>query len=119
MAVTVAFVAETAAGERRAAITPETCKKLLARGARVLLEPGAGAVAGFPDAQYADAAFAARAEVLAQADVLLCVQPPPAADIAAMHRGALLLGLLAPHADPGRIPSFAAAGLTAFSLARL
>ena len=119
MPVTVAFVAETAAGERRAAITPETCKKLLARGVHVLLEPGAGSVAGFPDGQYADAAFAPRAEVLAQADVLLCVQPPPAADIAAMRRGALLLGLLAPHADPGRVPSFAAAGLTAFSLERL
>jgi len=61
----------------------------------------------------------ARAEVLAQADALLCVQPPPAADIAALRRGALLVGLLAPHADPARVPAFAAAGLTAFSLERL
>jgi NAD(P) transhydrogenase subunit alpha len=119
MPVTVAFVAESAPGERRVALTPETCKKLLARGARVLLEPGAGRPAGFPDADYAGAAFAPRAQALAEADVLLCVQPPPAADIAAMKRGALLVGLLAPHADAGRVPAFAAAGLSAFSLERL
>ena len=38
MPVTIAFVRETAAGERRAAITPETCKKLLANQARVAIE---------------------------------------------------------------------------------
>ena len=35
MPVTVAFVAETATGERRAALSPETCKKFLASQARV------------------------------------------------------------------------------------
>ncbi len=55
MTVTVAFVAETAPGERRAALTPETCKKLLASQARVVIERGAGAPAGFPDGAYAGA----------------------------------------------------------------
>ena len=119
MAVTVAFVAETAAGERRAALSPETCKKLLARQARVLLEAGAGRSAGFPDDAYAGAEFAERDKVLAEADVVLCVQPPPAVDIARMQRGALLVGLLAAHADPSRVPALAAAGVTGFSLERL
>jgi len=114
MAVTVAFVAETAAGERRAALSPETCKKLLARQARVLLEPGAGGPAGFPDDAYAGAEFAERGRVLGEADVLLCVQPPPADDIARMKRG-----LLAAHADPARVPALAAAGVTGFSLEKL
>ena len=39
MAVTVAFVRETADGERRAAISPETCRKLTGLQCRVLLEP--------------------------------------------------------------------------------
>jgi NAD(P) transhydrogenase subunit alpha len=119
MAVTVAFVRETADGERRAAISPETCRKLVALQCRVLLEPGAGLRAGFPDADYAGAEFAPRAQVLSAADVLACVQPPANADLAQLHAGAQVLGLLAPHADPGRVPALAAAGLTAFSLERL
>ncbi len=119
MAVTVAFVAETAAGERRAALSPETCKKLLARQVRVLLEFGAGRPAGFPDDAYVGAEFAGREQVLGESDVLLCVQPPPVADIARMRRGAQLVGLLAAHADPARVPALAAAGVTGFSLERL
>ncbi len=119
MAVTVAFVRETAPGERRAALTPETCKKLLAAKARVLLEPAAGFPAGFPDDAYAGAEFAAREQVIAQADVLVCVQAPGNAEIAQLKRGALLVGLLAAHADAGRVPALAAAGISGFSLERL
>ena len=119
MAVTVAFVRETAPGERRAALTPETCKKLLAAKARVLLEAEAGLPAGFPDDAYVGAEFAPRSQVLAEADVLVCVQAPTNAELGLVKRGALLLGLLAPHADAGRVPALAAAGLTGFSLERL
>ena len=57
MSVTVAFVRETAPGERRIALTPETCKKLLANKARVLLEAGAGTPASFPDDTFSGAEF--------------------------------------------------------------
>ncbi|MEO8161323.1 MAG: NAD(P) transhydrogenase subunit alpha [Arenimonas sp.] len=120
MTVTVAFVAETAPGENRAALTPETCKKLLASQARVLIERGAGKRAGFPDEAYAGVEFSAdRAAVIAGADVLACVQPPANAELAGLKPGALLIGLLAPHADPGRVPALQAARVTAFSLERL
>src|SRR5205809_2541714 len=106
MAVTVAFVAETAPGERRAALTPETCKKLLASQARVVLERGAGLRAGFPDEAYAGAEISAdRAGAIAGADVLICVQPPANAELSTMKAGALLVGLLAPQADAGRVPA--------------
>jgi NAD(P) transhydrogenase subunit alpha len=119
MPVTVAFVAETAAGERRAALSPETAKKLLARGARVLLEAGAGAPAGFPDAGYAGVDFADRQTVLREADVLLCVQPPPTDELARLKPGALLVGLLGLQGDPARLPALLGARLTAFSMERL
>jgi NAD(P) transhydrogenase subunit alpha len=119
MPVTVAFVAETAAGERRAALSPETAKKLLARGARVLLQSGAGAPAGFPDAGYAGVDVADRDTVLRAADVLLCVQPPPTADLARLKPDALLIGLLGLQADPARLPALLDARLTAFSMERL
>ena len=47
-----------APGERRVAATPETVKKLVAAGARVVVERGAGAAAGFIDQAYADAGAA-------------------------------------------------------------
>ena len=40
MAVIVGVARETAAGERRVALTPETCKKLVAAGATVRIQPG-------------------------------------------------------------------------------
>ena len=91
MSVTVAFVRETAPGERRISLTPETCKKLLASKARVLLEAGAGVPASFPDAAYAGAEFLAdRQAVLAQADILVCVQPPSNVELASLKPGAIV-----------------------------
>ena len=58
MPITVAALRETAAAERRVAITPEMAKKLRGKGLRVLLEHDAGRSAGFPDSVYAKAEFA-------------------------------------------------------------
>ena len=63
MSMTVAALSETAAGERRVAITPEMAKKWRARGVRILLQHDAGRAAGFPDAAYADVEFADAAAV--------------------------------------------------------
>ena len=117
MAVTIAALKETAAGERRVAITPETAKKFAARGLQVLVERDAGAAAGFPDSSYAGVEFADVATVLARADLLLAVQPPAAA--AGLRRGAVLVGQLRPYGAGERIASWAAQGLTAFALERL
>jgi len=120
MAACIVFIRESAPGERRVALTPETAKKYAALGARVLIERGAGEPACFPDAGYGDVGFADDGDAaLAEADVLVCVQPPSNERLARLKRGAIVVGLLAPHADPGRVEALAAAGLTAFSLERL
>ncbi len=120
MPVTVAFVCETAAGERRAALTPETCKKLIGKQARVVIERGAGKPASFPDETYLGAEIASdRAATIAQADILVCVQPPSNAELRTMKAGAVLVGLLAPQADAGRVDALGAAQVSAFSLERL
>ncbi|HEX6614261.1 MAG TPA: NAD(P) transhydrogenase subunit alpha [Rhodanobacteraceae bacterium] len=116
MPITIAALRETAAGERRVAITPETAKKYTARGWRVLLEHGAGAQAGFPDSTYADAQCVEADEALAQADILLCVQPLETSRASAMKSGALLAGQLRPHGAGERLAAYAQRGLTAFSL---
>ena len=121
-ALTVGVAAETAPGERRVAITPETCRKLVAAGAGVVIERGAGSKAGFADeafveagAQLNDSADA----VLDAADVLLCVRPPVPERLMRMREGAALVGLIAPDADAKRSAAIRARGLHAFPLERL
>jgi NAD(P) transhydrogenase subunit alpha len=116
MPITVAALRETAAGERRVAITPEMAKKMHARGWRVLLEHGAGVSAGFPDTSYPEAEFAAVADVCAQADVLACVLPPAEAAIAAMREQSVLVGQLRPYGASARIAAMSARRLAAFAL---
>jgi len=116
MPITVAALRETAAGERRVAITPEMAKKLQGKGLRVLLEAGAGAAAGFPDSSYANADFAGAAGVLAQADLLACVLPPDDAVFAGLREGTIVVGQLRPYGASSRIGALAARKLSAFAL---
>ena len=120
MPVSIVLVRETAPGERRVALTPETAKKYLGLGARVLVQRGAGAPAHFPDAAYAGAEIVDDGDAaLREADVLVCVQPPSNARLATMKRGAVVVGLLAAHADPARVDALVGGGLTGFSLEKL
>jgi NAD(P) transhydrogenase subunit alpha len=120
--VVIGVVRETAPGERRVALTPETCKKLMAGGAEVRIERGLGDAAYFPDQAYADAGAQlvdGAAAVLADADLVLCVQPPTADAIAGMKTGATLVGILQPQADPVRAQALQARGIFVFPLERL
>ncbi|WP_411834310.1 NAD(P) transhydrogenase subunit alpha [Pseudoxanthomonas mexicana] len=120
MAVEVLVLKESAPGERRVSATPETVKKLVAAGASVRVEAGAGQQAGFTDQAYRDAgAQPAGAQARAQAEVVLCVQPPAAADIAAFGQGATLIGMLHPQADEARGEALKSRGIVAFPLERL
>lgn len=116
MPITVAALRETAAGERRVAITPEVAKKLRAKGLRVLLEHGAGRSAGFPDEAYPEAEFADLAAVLEQADVLACVLPPDDALWDRLREGTMVVGQLRPYGAASRIAAMTRRKLTAFAL---
>ena len=88
MAVIIGVARETAAGERRVALTPETCRKFVAAGATVRIERGLGRDAHFPDPAYAEAGaqLVENADAaLSTADLVLCVQPPPADMIARLQ----------------------------------
>jgi H+-translocating NAD(P) transhydrogenase subunit alpha len=114
----VAVVRETAPGERRVALVPEAVVKLRAAGYEVLLESGAGAGAWLADDSYAaaGASIVSRADALARADAILLVGRPDDAMIGALHKGQLVLGLLAPRTDPDLAAALAQAGVTAVSL---
>ena len=99
---------ETAAGETRVAVTPETAKKLKAQGNTVRVESGAGVAASVTDDAYA----AAGAEIVDRAaalgsELVLKVRSPNAEELALMKSGAALVGMLNPFdraglAAPGR-----------------
>ena len=119
MAVKIGVARETAAGERRTALTPETCRKLVAAGATVAIEPGIGAGAYFADQAYVDAGARLEASPLADADIVVCVQPPGNAAIATLKPGAVLVGSLQPQADPARAGAIRERGIIAFPLEKL
>lgn len=122
MAVTIGVARETAVGERRVALTPETCKKLVAAGAQVRVERGLGSAAHFSDDAYADAGAALVDDAhaaLSGAAVVLCVRPPEIGRLQQLDRGATLVGVLQPEADAARGDAIVARGLIAFPLERL
>ena len=107
---------ETAAGETRVAVTPETAKKLVAQGHGLRVESGAGVAASVTDAAYvaAGAGITDRAGALG-CDLVLKVRSPNAEELALMKRGTNLVGMLNPFDRPG-LDALAAAGLTSFAL---
>jgi NAD(P) transhydrogenase subunit alpha len=115
-AMHIGVPAETAAGETRVAVTPETAKKLSAQGHTVRVQSGAGVAASVTDSAYA----AAGAEVSDAAgalgcDLVLTVRPPEQSQLAMMRPGTTLVGMLNPFDAPG-LQRLAAAQLTAYAL---
>jgi NAD(P) transhydrogenase subunit alpha len=107
---------ETAAGETRVAVTPETAKKLKAQGHTLRLQSGAGVAASAPDAAYE----AVGVEITDRAgafgcEMVLKVRPPQPDELALMKPGTALVGMLNPF-DAEGLQRMAAAGLTAFAL---
>ncbi|HLS43236.1 MAG TPA: Re/Si-specific NAD(P)(+) transhydrogenase subunit alpha [Paenalcaligenes sp.] len=107
---------ETALGETRVAVTPETVKKLVAAKHTVLVERTAGHAARYGDDAYADAgAQLVDAQQALGAQLVLKVQAPDANELAAMKTGTTLIGMLDPFNADG-LSAIAAAGITAFAL---
>jgi NAD(P) transhydrogenase subunit alpha len=119
MAARLAVTRERRAGETRAALTPETAKKLIGLGFTVAVESGTGLGSSIRDEDYA----AAGADVvptahaaLAEADVVLQVRAPVAEQLSAIKPGAILAAVLNPHADGDIAPALAAQGVVAFAM---
>jgi NAD(P) transhydrogenase subunit alpha len=114
----VAVPKETGAGERRVALVPDAVGKLGSSGFTFAVERGAGLAAGFTDDQYttAGADLVSHAELLAGADAVVRVGRPTADEVAEIEPGTVLIGFLAPLADPEGIERLAARGVVAFAM---
>ena len=114
----IAVLKETADAEKRVAATPETVKKLIALGASVSVEQGAGLSASVADADYeaAGATVGPRAAVLEGADAVLGVQGQDAASLQGVKAGALVVAALDPFRQRERVQGYAEAGIEALAM---
>ncbi len=93
----VMFVQKEAAPETRVATVPETVKGLSKLGLSVQVERGAGAAAGFSDAEYeAAGASLVDAGAIGAADLVVGINPPAAERARSLKGGALLVCTLVP-----------------------
>ncbi len=112
----IGIPAETAVGETRVAVTPETAKKLKAQGHAVRVATGAGLSASVTDAAFQ----AVGAEITDQATALGCelvlkVRPCSDAELALLRPGAGVVGMLNPF-DAAGLQRLAATGASGFAL---
>jgi len=116
---------ESFPGERRVALAPPVIPNLLKAGFEVVVEAGAGAAAGYPDAEYAAKGgkiLAQRAEVFKAADAVLQVlcygsnDVTGKADLPLLRPGQVLIGFLRPLGSAETVQEIAATGVASFSI---
>jgi NAD(P) transhydrogenase subunit alpha len=116
---------ESFPGERRVALVPAVIPGLLKAGFEVLVEAGAGAEAGYPDAEFTAKGATrvpSRAEVFARADIVVQVlchgsnDQTGKDDLPLLHQGQVLIGFLRPLGSLTTIREIAERGVTSFSV---
>ena len=123
----IAVLQESAPGETRVALVPTHIPGLIKMGAEVLVEKGAGFVAGYPDDEYSDkgAQLTDRESALKKADILLTVRSLAAGgfgndgNLAPLKSGATIVGQLNPYESHPSFDALEAGGYTAFALEKI
>jgi NAD(P) transhydrogenase subunit alpha len=115
----IAVAKETDPNETRVAATPETVKKLIALGASVTVQSGAGTASGVPDSEFetAGASIAqGTAAAVAGAEVVLAVRRPDAQTLSGAANGASVIAIMDPYGQDAALNAYAQAGLNAFAM---
>ncbi|HLR17787.1 MAG TPA: Re/Si-specific NAD(P)(+) transhydrogenase subunit alpha [Alcanivoracaceae bacterium] len=117
---------ESFLGEQRVALIPGNVAALkkISEQVNVLVENGAGLLAGYTDEEYeaAGAQLADRATVYAEADIILQVQTPGYAhengpdDLASLRENQILIGMMDPLANPEFAQTLASKNITGIAL---
>lgn len=108
--------------ERRVALVPESCVKLIKAGFAVAVESDAGIAAGYPNDAYIEAGASVEGDagtMLQSADILLKVNAPTVDgernEASWIKPGTIVLGSLMPLRHPAAMRPLAESGATAFS----
>jgi H+-translocating NAD(P) transhydrogenase subunit alpha len=101
MPVKIAVLKETRPHEQRVALVPAVADKLAKLGAQLHLQAGAGTAVKLADQAYKNVQLHADPiEMVRDADIVLSVQPPDPAIVAAMKEGAILISVVYAHKEP-------------------
>ncbi|MHB1241891.1 MAG: Re/Si-specific NAD(P)(+) transhydrogenase subunit alpha [Gaiellaceae bacterium] len=114
----VAIPKESGAGERRVALIPDSVGRLSASGFSFAVEQEAGAAAGFPDDEYAQAGadVVDRAQLLPGVNAVVRVGRPTAEEALELAPGTVLIGFLAPLTDREGVERLAGREVVAFAM---
>ena len=113
----IAVPREIKSGEKRVALVPDIISKLTKAGLEVVIESGAGVAAQYSDKQFIDAGAQVKStDVIADADVVLSVQPLNPAQMKTLKKGAITISFLSPTTSTDSIEAAISAGVTAISL---
>ena len=115
----IVVLRETATGEERVALVPESVVKLVGLKANVHVESGAGLGAARTDDDYVQAGAKTssdRTSLLQTADVLVCINRPPADDFQTLTPGTVVLGFLRPLDEPKALVPAIERSLTTFAV---
>ncbi len=124
----IAVLKERALGEQRVAISPEMVKKLVSQGVEIRIEQGAGELSSISDEEYIQAGAKVSKvllEIVADADVILKVQPSPQTnsskeddltELAFIRPGATLIGLLSPYNNKELLETYASKKVTSVAM---
>src|SRR6266850_964752 len=112
----IAVAREVDPTEDRVAATPDTVKKMKGLGADVAVEPDAGTKSGIPDAEFTAAGATVTNGALKDADVVLKVRRPAAAELAGYKKGALVIAIMDPYGNETALKAIADAGIVAFAM---
>ncbi|MDE3155998.1 MAG: NAD(P) transhydrogenase subunit alpha, partial [Acidobacteriota bacterium] len=117
MAFRVAVLKETRDGERRVAMVPAVVDKLVKLGGEVQLQAGAGDGVSLPDTAYRNVTVTGDVrDLVAGADVVLAVQPPPLEVVGAMKEGAVLLSFVHANREPALVKALRDRRITCFAM---
>src|SRR5438445_530277 len=110
----IGVVRETAPGERRVALVPETVGRLAKAGNELIVERGSGEAASFPDRMYTEAG-ASIGDVWS-AEMVLKVARPSDEEIGKLRTGTVLIAFLSPLTNHSLVRDLARRGVTALSM---
>jgi alanine dehydrogenase len=116
--MTIGVPKEIKKQEHRVALLPSAAYQLIRRGHTVIVERGAGAGAGYPDADYEQAGATMTAdhkEVFEKADLIVKVKEPQPSELPLLRPGQILFTYLHLAADKSLTEALAKSGVTAIA----
>jgi len=117
--ITIGVPKEIVPGETRVALVPDTVKRFVASGLRIVVESGAGEQSAFVDSAYTDAGATIvpdSASVYSQADLILKVQKPEPGEVSLLRPGTAFIALLQPMVNTDLVAALAERKINAFSM---